>query len=308
LNTLKEYDIDQIKKAKTFETILSLMKKNSINIDILIDNSLHGKVYLFKKENEIFTGILTSANFTDNGLENNHEYGIEIKNKNELDELYRMVFYNKSNIKLTMNQIKRIIEKSNKYRDENGLKEKTKININLNLIKDIGNNKDFLYFTDGNYWLKPIGTSEGKMEEGEEFNNLEERLNFSVRPAGIRKGDIIIVYGVGPEKILSVYNVNSSEIISAVAKEIKKENWREQYSWSVMGKNLTIKYGGQWWEHNINIFEQHKRFIEKYPDENITFVGGQNLNGMKYRRDKLKLGKRFAEYVITKVMEIEKSL
>ena len=73
ITTLKEKDPDQLRKVPVLLELFRLKKTRGFHLAVKIDNKLHGKVYIGMRD-ENFTGaIVTSANFTDNGLENNHE-------------------------------------------------------------------------------------------------------------------------------------------------------------------------------------------------------------------------------------------
>jgi len=55
--------------------------------DIHLINSLHSKIYLFYKDGLIVLGIVTSANFTYNGLSKNHETGVVLSDNKILESL-----------------------------------------------------------------------------------------------------------------------------------------------------------------------------------------------------------------------------
>lgn len=265
LTTLKENDIDQIKKIKSFKNILSLLELKNINFRLMINNKLHGKVYLFKKDNKIFVGILTSANFTENGLVKNNEYGVEIVNKDQLDELFSMVFNSIVNKELLIDDIKGIINKCDQFLIKNKLSENEN-KIELNLLDGIKSNTKT--FSKGNYWLKPIGVIDSPIDNGEKFNSLFQRLEFSKkRPSGIKTGDIIIAYGVGTRKVLSVYENTSLEPEYVADEELEDEEWRERWPWSIKGKNLSPKYGGEWWIHDLYIIGLENKFLSNFPEK-----------------------------------------
>ncbi|WP_374708498.1 restriction endonuclease PLD domain-containing protein [Bacteroides faecis] len=46
----------------------SFGEKRQVKVSILIDNSLHGKIYICKRSNIYTSAIITSANFTQKGL------------------------------------------------------------------------------------------------------------------------------------------------------------------------------------------------------------------------------------------------
>jgi phosphatidylserine/phosphatidylglycerophosphate/cardiolipin synthase-like enzyme len=54
-----------------------------VELRIEIAADLHGKVYFFKDEGVAFAAIITSANFTDNGLRRNAEWGVAIRDPDQ---------------------------------------------------------------------------------------------------------------------------------------------------------------------------------------------------------------------------------
>lgn len=65
---------EQEKKVNFFIHLLVLASQYGFILKVLIDDSLHAKVYI-GKANESYTAIITSANFTKNGLVTNNEWG-----------------------------------------------------------------------------------------------------------------------------------------------------------------------------------------------------------------------------------------
>ncbi len=89
ITTLQPNSLDQIKKIEALVSFIRLpqIKNKGWAYKISINNKLHGKVYVFRKENELVSAIITSANFTYNGLVQNHEWGIEIQDKKIICEI-----------------------------------------------------------------------------------------------------------------------------------------------------------------------------------------------------------------------------
>ena len=77
VTTLKPFDVDQFNKVKALMELNMLKKLRGCNLSIRIDNDLHGKVYIGRKDNQYVGCIITSANFTHKGMKQNHEWGDE---------------------------------------------------------------------------------------------------------------------------------------------------------------------------------------------------------------------------------------
>lgn len=63
-----------------------------ITITVKYNNHLHGKAYLLYKGNTSKGCIITSGNFTDNGLKSNHEYGVFLDNEFMQRELKDQIY------------------------------------------------------------------------------------------------------------------------------------------------------------------------------------------------------------------------
>ncbi len=87
ITTLKPKDLDQYFKVPFFKQLFEFCNNSNIELNLLIENSLHGKVYISKYENGASEGIITSANFTNNGLRLNNEWGTKISDQEKIAEL-----------------------------------------------------------------------------------------------------------------------------------------------------------------------------------------------------------------------------
>ncbi|MBF4491483.1 hypothetical protein IR010_02950 [Flavobacterium sp. MR2016-29] len=54
---------------------------------ILIESTLHGKKFIAKSDELDYKAIITSANFTNNGLRINNEWGILISNLKQIKDV-----------------------------------------------------------------------------------------------------------------------------------------------------------------------------------------------------------------------------
>lgn len=84
--TLQKYD-DTAQKAVALYKFYEFCKSEDIDLMIKIDDNLHGKVYLFYDGGKPKGFVLTSGNFTENGLANNHEYGLSVEDADKQKEM-----------------------------------------------------------------------------------------------------------------------------------------------------------------------------------------------------------------------------
>lgn len=305
ITTLKPKSFDQIRKISSLLSLIDYpdIKLEKIKCQISLNNKLHGKIYIFKKNEEYISAIITSANFTESGLVRNHEWGIEITDKDKITEIENSIISSIEYENLLFEDILLMQEKANDYLAKHPQTEEREINLNLtdslsssNWTNELDNSIE--------YWLKPIGVSDSPIIEGTLFNESETRLNFSKqRPNGVKPNDILISYGVGTSKIISVYRVLSfPEYVTE--EEIDNEDWLERWPWYVRGENLTQNFGAEWWKHNLHINPLKNKYLTINPNAPITAVGGKTLGALNFGKDKLKLSPDFAKFIIEIVVNI----
>lgn len=95
ITQLEGYSIDQLSKVDSLVSVfdyISGLKPSQPKLVIRLNETLHGKVYLFFRKNSPFLGIVGSANFTNPGLSKNQEWSISIEDSAVLVELRSQVF------------------------------------------------------------------------------------------------------------------------------------------------------------------------------------------------------------------------
>jgi len=308
ITTLSPKSFDQIKKISSLTSLVDFpdIRDKKINCQISLNNKLHGKIYIFKKSDNYISAIISSANFTESGLIRNHEWGVEILDKDEIKNLEKSIIDSVEFLNLTIDEIHHMHQIAIEFLEHQPQSEAKDIDLNLT---DFLTSSDWASQLDNtiNYWLKPIGVTGDPIEEGEPFNLInvgKGYLNFSkLRPTGVKPLDILITYGVGTTKIISIYRVTSfPEFVTN--KDIQKVDWYERWPWYVNGKNLTPTFGDKWWMHNLYINGLREQFLNANKDGEITAVGGKTLGGLKFGKDKLKLSYDFAKFIINKVIKI----
>ena len=297
VTTLKPFDKDQYSKIEYFKQLYTIFNSKKIEFKILIDNSLHGKIYIGENEDQSTKAIITSANFTDSGLRINNEWGILIDDIQEIEKVKNGIInkikyksLNEQHIDVFLSKIK----ENPKPKIEN-----TPIQLNLSSLFE---DKENYYEIEKNatFWLKPIGVTNDNIPLTRKFNELDSNLHFSkLKPKGVKKGDILICYAVGHLKILSIYKVNSD----VKNTEVKNDRW----PFYVIGKNLTPNYGREWVNQNITITNQKNLVLQKNIFD-ITPSGKNSFGSLMRGADKLKLTKEFGNYLLNKISKIDTEL
>ena len=308
ITTLLPLSSDQINKVYSLFSLVNTTPFNDINFDLKIslNNRLHGKVYIFKKNNKYISAIITSANFTNNGLISNHEWGMEIFKAKDIHELEKGLLQSISVENISREEIGKMKQAADEFLELNPNSTEDNINLDLtNLILPLNVSPQF--DENINYWLKPIGVTGDIIPEGHSFEDVEVGLgdlNFSKqRPKSVKPGDILIAYGVGTTKIFSVYRVTSHAIMVTEQEKAQVE-WYKRWPWYVNGQNLTPKYGASWWLYHLHIGDLRDEYLFENEDKAITAAGGSTLGALNFGKDKLKLHPEFGIFLINKVLEI----
>ena len=286
ITTLQPNSIEQIGKINSLLSFCRhpSIKENNIDVKISINNKLHGKVYLFKGR-DIQKVIISSANFTQNGLTKNHEWGIEINEQKHIETIKNDLLKSIEKEGISLIELENMKEACDRFQ------EKVKIpnqKIQLNLISLIPTETSLIEFPETTkFWIKPVGVTEEPIQAGRRFESLEQKLNFSTNKCpNINIGDVMICYGVGAKQILSVYRVEELPEYET-KEELIKEPRKERWAWYVIGKNLTPNFGSEWWKQNLNAFSLVEEFKQINPNIPITNVGGNTLGGLNFGSDKI---------------------
>lgn len=173
VTTLKPRDLDQYSKVPFFKSLINFCKESKIEFEILIENSLHGKIYISKYDNGKSEAIITSANFTNNGLRLNNEWGTKIVNPEQISELENGILSKVILKPLTENDVDRFI----KLIAQNPKKKSNEKSTNLDLSKKLDLKENpFSIEKNINYWLKPIGVSGDIIPWNRVFDEIDSDL------------------------------------------------------------------------------------------------------------------------------------
>ncbi|OTW84066.1 NgoFVII family restriction endonuclease (plasmid) [Bacillus cereus] len=283
ITTLKDDNLDLLKKSNSLHSFCFNCFNHAIDYKVLINNKLHGKIYISTQDGVPYQAIITSANFTEAGLGFNHEWGVQINDSNQIRKIIDELS-NVSSHALNNEEISNIISRIDSYTNSLGETKKQKINLK---VSDLIKKKVSVSKSDIRYFIKPVGWSDRPFSTNRSLGNDIEKLHFSKRrPAAVRIGDILICYAVGTTKLLGYYEVIEEPVFLKNA---------DRWPWEVKAKNLSIEYSKRW-----NFFNNTISIIQSTYDSNesITFVGGKSLGALNFGADKIRLTEEFANHVI----------
>lgn len=265
------------------------MNRIKVQWELRIDNQLHGKIYIFKKDRHSFAGIVTSANLTHNGMVANHEWGCLIEDELQLAAIEKQVLKD-APILLSVTMIDEIKERA-KVKYPEGVKKEL---VTIIDIEDILH--PFQIPQDTRIFIKPVGVSSNPIYEGD--FSMDTDMYFSKkRPNAVRVGDILITYAVGGRKIMGAYKVKS------------EPQWDEdgdpRWPWYVESDCLTpCLANGKWADIGYHVTGVANEYAEKF-DKPISHTGRKNLNALNIGWDRVQLDEEYGRYLLGKIMDLE---
>lgn len=292
VTTLKPFDTDQFNKVKALVELNKLKKLRGFNLSIRIDNDLHGKVYIGRKE-DIYVGcIITSANFTQKGLEQNHEWGVFIDDQDKIRQIKEQVLED-AFIVVDDVDLLSMVEYMDKHPEENVKRLTIEANF-VGMLKPILASKGKTV----TYWLKPLGTIEEPVPETLLFDKKEMDITFARFPRSVMAGDILIAYSVKTQRMLSVFTALEER---GPVRFFRRDRDR-QWPWYAKCKNDTLKFGQNWPNIDMTLRDLRESYFREYPNGLIS-IKSQRLDALKRGHDHIRLNANFAEYVIRKMTE-----
>lgn len=127
ITTLKKDEV--VGKIDALLSFSKEMNRIKVQWELRIDNHLHGKIYIFKKDGDPFAGIITSANLTHNGMAANHEWGCVIEDEQMLAFIEKQVI-DDAPIQLTESILEEIKERA-KMKYPEGVKKEPVATIDI---------------------------------------------------------------------------------------------------------------------------------------------------------------------------------
>ncbi|MBI5471061.1 MAG: hypothetical protein HY961_01805 [Ignavibacteriae bacterium] len=246
---------------------------------------LHAKIFIADS-----TSLVTSANLTDTAFSKRHEIGVFLNDASSAKVVAIFDNWWKKSEQVSLKTLKPYAKKQFESCEEG---QGSALPTLWNLPDDPNGM---------NYWLKPIGVTGDPITDDRLFDDVEDNLHFSkLKPNGVKVNDILIAYGIGAKRILSIYKV-VSEPMRVQSK--KKEEWMERWPWYVVGHNLTRHFGRNWAHHNIYGSQLIEEYLKKNPKGKITRVGGTTFGALSLGKDKIKLDPDFAQFLIQRVNKL----
>lgn len=286
--TLQKYD-DTAQKAIALYKFHEFCEEKGIDLLIKIDDNLHGKVYLFYDGIKAKGFVLTSGNFTENGLVNNNEYGLCVEDADKQKEMADILM-SINTYDLSYMQLCEIYDEALKFIKKHPVvpQEKFKVHKLINKKPSASQNGSLKYY------LKPVGTSHAPFVKPMVIKEVD-MLGFGKNPRTMQKGDVLLLHSVGPSSIVGYYTIITDEAV------YNKNDDDDRWPWKVQAECHSSKFSANWWDYELKTQELIDEFLEKNPGKHITVAGGNTLGGLQWGSDKLQITKDFAQFVIDKM-------
>lgn len=282
---------DALNKAVSVLELFKYCENHNIELSVKVNEDLHGKVYLFYKDEKETGCIITSANFTSKGLINNYEWGVCVSNDVQ-QRLLRSEIEEIPVSDISKNQIETIHMAAEEFKKNNPTQpeKKFKINkfINIKPAKK-GNTKM-------GYYLKPIGVTGNPFKQGDKLKDNDE-IGFGDAANKLNKGDILLCHSVGTGFLIGYYKISSDK------SEFLKTSNDDRWPWKVSVECNSIPFSQEWWQYEMKTNDLVSEFKKLYPNKHITYNGGDTLGALKWGRDRVRLTEEFAAFLIDKIDE-----
>ena len=297
ITTLKEKDPDQLRKVPVLMELFRLKKTRGFHLTVKIDNQLHGKVYIGKRDSNYTGAIVTSANFTENGLENNHEWGFYVNDQNVITDIHHQILED-----ATVELAEKDLMNMKQWMEENQAEDVKSPTVDVSFIDMI--EKPIVNKPGLTYWLKPLGKSPDPVPPTRLFGDEKHQITFTTKnPRGIAEGDILLTYSVVSQQMISVFEATDKRGVLTEFANPGDERW-PNYIWC---KNLTPSYGANWPARGLTFSGLRDEFLRLFPTYTIL-PSGNKLNGMQWGADHIRATKEVGEFVMRRMTEKIQSL
>ena len=298
ITTLKEKDPDQLRKVPVLMELFRLKKTRGFHLTVKIDNKLHGKVYIGKRDSNYTGAIVTSANFTENGLENNHEWGFYVNDQNVITGIHHQIFED-----ATVELAEKDLMKMKQWMEENQAEDVKSPTVDVSFIDMI--EKPFVNKDGLTYWLKPLGRDHKSVPNTAFYGDARHLITFSKkgRPNGIKEGHVVIAYSIITMQLISVF-VASNDRGQLVEFSVPGD---EQWPYYIWCKNKTPQYGANWPQINLTLHTIREEFLRQQSTATVL-PSGNKLKALQWGSDHVRATPEFGKFVVSKMTEKEKTL
>jgi hypothetical protein len=157
------------------------------------------------------------------------------------------------------------------------------------------------------FWLKPWGSSKfpehPSAQPGTQFfadPKLEIAFAKTKNPPPVQERDIFLVYHIKMPHMEAPSLVCVTEAGTAPSyttlEQIRNEEWRKKYPWSIYARNLTPTFGSKWSNYSLNPFSLAKEYNACNPSDKVM------LGAINFGATKLRIREDFAKFLLNEII------
>lgn len=300
---------DQFRKPHALNSFAKCMQQKTGSWPVIsIDQNLHSKIYIFSKDGIPRVGVVTSANLTLSGLIYNNETGIALQDTEILNKIIRSAKSQLDYINITDYQIDlmlSVVQTITRLRKNDTLQDEEigLSNILNNNCTPSHGNTSITLKNDAKFYIKVSGEQEAPIlpKDKEQFNDPQTELTFAKPPMNINQGDCLLEVAVGGACFLSYYCC-ASGVFERTAVEKKASKAHTRWPFYMHCNNLSISYGGNWFDDPLYYDKVIEEFLKKNPSSSVTPSGKKHIKGaIQFSNSYFEVTKEFGGFVREKI-------
>ncbi|MFT6029896.1 MAG: HKD family nuclease [Oleiphilaceae bacterium] len=296
---------DQFSKPFSLRSFGEEIKKTTGKWPLIgLDQKLHSKIYIFRKNDVPFAGIVTSANLTESGLRINHETGVLIQSVETLTSLEIASRAGLDYVNLSDWQIDKLCqtaEIASSKQPPSGNREIGITSMLNNYATPSAGNRNTELRNGAEYYIKVSGVSDHPIlpVNREPRDEAHGRLTFAKSPKSISLGDCLLEVAVGGACFLSYYAC-ASAVWEFNDEEKQGNEDHQRWPYYVYANNLSLNYGSKWFEEPLMYDSIVSDFKKIHPSISVTAAGKDHFKGaIQLGHSYIQVTNEFGEYVRT---------
>jgi len=267
-------------------------REQRIDVVVKYNDHLHGKTYLLYKGSESRGFLITSGNFTDNGLKHNHEYGVFLDNESLQKELADQIF-GLPWMELSFKDVICLNKKAEEF-----MKEHTEIKQPVFKACDYSFNRRKIISDDFKYFVKPLGNANRPVKRGYTIID-DNHIGFSEERVDISEGDFFICHAVKTGNVLGICRVLGNGQKESTAFE--GDRWHYKFKTEC----ITEEYSAHWWDYDLKTFHLVREFNEgKKQEEHVTSKGTDSLGALQFGSQAVRVTREFIQFIMDKIEDL----
>lgn len=236
--------------------------------------------------------MITSGNFTDNGLRHNHEYGVFLDNETlqrELaDQIAGLLW-----IELSFQDVTSLNKKADEFMKEHMV-------VRQLLFKAGDYISDRRILPDScKYFVKPLGSANRPVKEG--YTVIDDNyVGFSRERFDISEGDLFICHAVKTGNVLGICRVLENG--QKESTDFEGDHWNYKFKTEC----ITEEYSRHWWDYDLKTFQLVREFNEsKKQGEHVTNRGMDSLGALQFGGQALRVTREFTQFIMDKIGNLQ---